>query len=577
MRKLLATAAAIAPLLAATGVQAEVVISNDRTTPVTTSGSNDNVRISSAGSIAVTSGTALTLDSNHSIDLDSGSEINMLKSADGSTGILVQGGRTGSVTIGGVVQLTDDVETATDTDKDGDLDGPFATGANRHGVNVVGAAPFTGRIYGETSSNISVEGNQSYGVRVQSDLVGDLDLRGVISVRGTDTYGVRTQGNVTGDVYVAGTVAAIGQNATGASVEGDVSGSVTVQGQLSSTGYRYTTRPSAAIIEKLDADDLLQGGSALVVSGNVAQGVVLARPPVDLDKDVADEDGDGIADASEGTASITTLGSAPAIAIGADDRSITLGVAGTGDNAYGFINQGSVSAAGLYDEVDSTAIAFGGGAGQTVTIAGGIYNNGGTIASTSILGDAVGVDIGAGVTTPKFVNTGSMAAVSSGEGANEVAVVRIAAGANLPTFVNNGPITALGGYESNVTGVQDLSGTLTSFTNTRVIAIANQPDSEEETTGSATAIDLSANTTGVTITQYGVVQEDDGDEDTEPPLDSDDDGVPDAFEPAISGDIKMGSGADFLDIRNGAVIGDMYFGAGQDHLSITGGAVVTGV
>ncbi|RZJ42440.1 MAG: autotransporter outer membrane beta-barrel domain-containing protein, partial [Brevundimonas sp.] len=244
MRKLLATAAAIAPLLAATGVQAEVVISTDRTTPVTTSGSNDSVRIAGSGSIAVASGAALTLDSNHSIDLDSGSEINMLKSADGSTGILVQGGRTGSVTIGGAIQLTDDLETAVDTDKDGDLDGPFSTGTNRYGVNIVGASPFTGRIYGETSSNISVEGNQSYGVRLQSDLVGDLDLRGLISVRGDDTYAIRSQGDVTGDVYVAGTVAAIGKNAVGASVEGDVSGSVTVQGQLSSTGYRYTTRPS---------------------------------------------------------------------------------------------------------------------------------------------------------------------------------------------------------------------------------------------------------------------------------------------------------------------------------------------
>ncbi|RZJ85757.1 MAG: autotransporter outer membrane beta-barrel domain-containing protein, partial [Brevundimonas sp.] len=355
-----------------------------------------------------------------------------------------------------------------------------------------------------------------------------------------------------------------------------MSGSVTVQGQLSSTGYRYTTRPSATIVEKLDADDLLQGGSALVVSANVAQGVVLAVPPTDASKDDLDEDDDGIPDASEGTAAITTLGSAPAVLVGASDRSITLGVAGTGDNAFGFINRGSVSAAGLYDQVDATAIAIGGGAGQTVTVAGGI-SNGGTVAATSILGDAVGVDIRAGTTTPRFVNTGSMAAVSSGAGANQVAVVRIAAGANMPTFVNNGPITAVGGYETAVTGVQDLSGTLTSFTNTRIIAVANQPDSEKPTTGTATAIDLSANTTGVTITQYGVVVPDDGDPKTEPPLDSDEDGVPDAFEPAISGDIKMGAGADFLDIQNGAVVGDLYFGAGQDRLSIAGGAVVTGV
>ena len=37
MRKLLATAVALAPLVVASGVQAEVVISNGRTTPILTS------------------------------------------------------------------------------------------------------------------------------------------------------------------------------------------------------------------------------------------------------------------------------------------------------------------------------------------------------------------------------------------------------------------------------------------------------------------------------------------------------------------------------------------------------------
>nr|MCB7500816.1 hypothetical protein [Enterobacter roggenkampii] len=67
MRILLATAVAIAPLMVAAGAQAEQVISNGRTTPISTStannGARDDVRIANGGSIAVTSGAAVTLDS----------------------------------------------------------------------------------------------------------------------------------------------------------------------------------------------------------------------------------------------------------------------------------------------------------------------------------------------------------------------------------------------------------------------------------------------------------------------------------------------------------------------------------
>ena len=57
MRKLLATAVAIAPMLVATGAQAEIVISNARTTPIQTSNATgtgpDNIRLASGGSEAL--------------------------------------------------------------------------------------------------------------------------------------------------------------------------------------------------------------------------------------------------------------------------------------------------------------------------------------------------------------------------------------------------------------------------------------------------------------------------------------------------------------------------------------------
>ena len=64
MRNLLAAAVAIAPLMAATGTQAEVVINTSRTTPITTANATgsgpDSIRFASGGNVNVTSGVAVT-------------------------------------------------------------------------------------------------------------------------------------------------------------------------------------------------------------------------------------------------------------------------------------------------------------------------------------------------------------------------------------------------------------------------------------------------------------------------------------------------------------------------------------
>ena len=79
MRILLATAVALAPLTIAAGAQAQVVISNARTTPISTSNATgtaaDSIRIASGGSVAVTSGAAVSLNSSHDVTLDSGGSI----------------------------------------------------------------------------------------------------------------------------------------------------------------------------------------------------------------------------------------------------------------------------------------------------------------------------------------------------------------------------------------------------------------------------------------------------------------------------------------------------------------------
>ncbi|MGN7097210.1 autotransporter outer membrane beta-barrel domain-containing protein [Brevundimonas diminuta] len=610
MRILLASAVAIAPLLVASGVQAEQVISNGRTTPISTATANngapDDVRLANGGSITVTSGAAVTLNSSNDVKLDAGSKIDMLKAADGATGVLVNGGNTGDVTIGGAINITDSIEEYKDDDKDGDLDGPFADGTNRHGVRVTGSGPLVGNIRIESSGSIKVEGNNSSGLTVEAPLTGNLFSQGQISVVGNDTYGIHTTGDVTGDVTLLGSVAAVGENAVGVAIDGAVDGAVKIQGAVTSTGYRYTTAPpskpttgqpreGATYLENLDADDLLQGGPAVRIAGDVAKGVLFDTAPsygaggIDGDDDGDgvkngdedddgdgkknreddDRDGDGIPDAQETTASIRSFGGAPALLVGSSDKAITLGAVGTGDNAYALINRGAIEAAGVYKNVDAAAVQIG-GTGQTVSVAGGLKNQG-TITATANTGDSTGVLVGAGATVPSIVNSGTIQSVSAGSEANVAAGVLITQGANVSSLSNSGTLSAgVNGSKSDAVAVRDESGTLTSINNTgRILAVAN-PEKDVAQTGSAIAVDVSANSTGVTLVQDGVVIPD------HKLPDADKDGVPDANEPAIRGDIRLGSGADVLDIRNGTVTGDISFGTGADRLSISGGAVVTG-
>src|SRR5690606_18697834 len=118
----------------------------------------DSVRIDSKGSITVASGNAVTIDSSHDFKMDAGSTIKMDKSADGSTGVLVQPGHTSNITIGGTINITDSIETYPDDNKDGVPDGPWAAGSDRMGLRFAGPGVSTGNLLIESTSVINVEG-----------------------------------------------------------------------------------------------------------------------------------------------------------------------------------------------------------------------------------------------------------------------------------------------------------------------------------------------------------------------------------------------------------------------------------
>ena len=601
-RKVLVATVATAPLLAmAFGAYAETVVNTARTTPIatataTTGGTADDVKIDAAGSIKLTAAGALvTLNSNNKVT-NAGTLATV--GVDNSTGILILGGNTGSVTNSLAISLTEDY-TPTDDDKnsagaaapDGDLDGPFAKGANRYGIRLTGPGVFTGNITQDAAGSIAIEGNNSAGISLETGLVGNLTAAGSISVTGDNAYGVHVAAGapVTGKVTINGGTNVLGLNATGVAIDANVSGAFVVQGAVTSTGYRYTTRPATKELRALlDADDLLQGGSAVRVTANVGGGILLDAPPIDTDTANLDEDGDGTPDASEGTASLTTYGAAPALLIGSDTQAVTIGAVGTGDNAYGLITKGSVSANGLYDGVTATAIQIGGNAGQTTTIAGGLRIDN-AVTATAYEANATGVQIKAGANAPTLWNKGAITVFSVSEGQFDARGIAIDAGSTMTTLKNAGSISAtMGGEKGNAYGVIDNSGTLSTIENTGRITASIVPTDDvddkddadinpanEVVTGTAIAIDVSKNTTGVTLTQNGV---NDGDDlkDGIADADADGDGVDDADEPSIVGAIRFGSGADTFNIQNGVVFGDVSFGAGADTLNISGGGVMLG-
>lgn len=567
-RYLLATTA-IAAL--ATPLSAQTVISDDRTQPVRTStiknGSPDSIRIAKDGSVVVGSGTAVTMDSNHGITNEGEIEIT---NANGATGIAAAAGTTGNIVNSGTITI-DETYTPEDIDKDGDADGPFAVGTGRAGIRTQGA--HTGDI--SNSGKIVVEGNDSAGIALGGPLTGDFTHNGETSVLGSDSVAVSAQ-DITGDVRLAGKVIAKGEGAIGAHFGGDVDGAMVVQGQVSSTGYRYPTPPSDA--SKLDADDKLQGGSALVIEGDVTGGIVLAaapgKPGDDEDDgegegeggedeggededgegdpaDNTDQDKDGIPDAQEGTAAVVSAGEAPAMVVGAEDRDIAIGpVAGSGNN-FGLIVEGGILGDSVYAGVDGNGLVIG-GRGGAVSIAGGIANSG-TIAAKSVDASATALRIGADATVPEIRNSGTISA-SSGKTEDSIATaVVIDEGADVDTVRNSGTIkAAVSGKDGTATAILDRSGGVELVENSGAISAGGADEDSDRNV----AIDLTANANGATVRQTAVATGKDA--------------------PSIKGDVRFGAGDDVFEIADGTVSGNVTFGAGSNELALSGDAKQAG-
>ena len=545
MRSLFATTC-LTPLLLAAPLHAETTVTDKRTAGIATStiknGAADAIRITSTGSIEPTAGGAgVTVDSAHAVTNEGAIKFSNISNA---TGILVNAGLATTITNSATISLVETYE-PTDTDKDGDLDGPLAQGSNRFGIRTAGA--MTGNIV--NTGGITIEGNDSGGIVLGGPLTGSLNSSGTVAVVGDRSYGVRT-GDVSGDVKLSGGIAVRGQGAVGAAIDGNVGGALVIQGGLSATGYRSTTVTDPS---KLDADDLLQGGPALRVAGNVGGGIIFEVPPKDTKPDDKDEDKDGIEDAKEGSAAVVSYGSAAAVEIGSATQDVTVGAVAGNANGHGLVINGALAGSGVFAGVSANGLVIG-GQGNAVTIAGGMTVAGSVTATGAGAGSsATGMRIGSGATVAEIRNSGTIGAQAGTGATAKATAIRIDAGASVTTLRNSGQIKAIAGStDGAASAIVDTAGTVTLIENSGGIsATGAAADSTRNI-----AIDLAANTSGVTVKQLVVA-----------------DGV---AAPVIQGDILFGSGGDTLDIADGGVAGTTRFGAGANRLQLSGDGVYVG-
>lgn len=518
-------------LFASSATAATVTIGATQTTPVTTStasaGTPADISITSAGAVNPTSGNAVTIDSNNSVTNAGGIS---MKDASNANGILANAGVTGSITNSGTITINE-TYAQTDSNADGVLDGPFAQGSNRFGIHTAGA--LTGNI--TNSGTITIQGDTSAGIALDGALTGSLSQTGTITVTGDNSAGVRA-GAISGNASINGTITTKGQNTVGVALNGDIGGALVVQAAISSTGFSSTTLPTDT--SKLTQDDLLLGGPAMQIGGNVAGGVLLTAAT-----STTDSSGNTVTTTA---ASLTSFGNAPALLIGSG-QAITLGAVASDANKNGLVINGSLVGNGVYDGIAANALVIG-GQGGSVTVANGM-TIGGTVAAASNDASATGIRIGSGASVPTATVTGSVSAAGSSKATDTSVAFQIDSGATLSSITNSGSIkAAAAGTASSATAILDKSGTLALVTNSGVISAAGG--------ASNVAIDLSA-ATGAT--QVNQITPSSG-----------------TTAPSIVGDVKFGSGDDRFTIAAGSMAGNTSFGTGANTLALSNAATYMG-
>lgn len=499
--------------LSAFPAMAATTVGSSTTAPLLTSTAGD-ATVASGGTITVPSGAAITVNSNNAATVASGGTLTV-GDANGANGVLINAGTTSAVSNAGTIQV---LETFTGADADGNgiADGTIAQASDRAGIRVAAGSGATGTI--ANTGSITVEGLNSAGIAVDAPYTGSIGTTGTITVKGDNSAGIRT-GAVSGNVVVGGTVSVVGAGAQGVVLGGDIGGTVTLKGAISQSAS-YTT--DASTTQTLSRTALRTGAAAVAIQGNVAGGVLVFTPS-------------STATTSDTTGSITAYGTSPALLIGGTGNT-TIGTVASNDGTYSLGIDGSVASSAYYSSTNAYGVVIG-GQGGTVTMNGGIGVNG-TVTATTVDSSATALLINTGAYVPSLYVSGTIkAAISSpGQGASYA--------------------------------VRDLSGSLTTINNTGFIVVSG---SSEDTLA---AIDLSANTSGVTVSQY-LNATDKAAQVTEQAVSGYTLASAVTYT-AITGAIYTGSGNDLIDIQSGKITGNIFLGAGDDAVKLSGDSRTVG-
>lgn len=587
---------ALTPAMLAQTVEIDTEIDTPVATDTADNGAPADIEITSDGTILIeqVDGTiAVTMNSDNAIQNDGTIQID---ESDDSVGVLIEANHAGDITGSGDIFLYDNYEREDDDDDD-DLDGPYAIGTNRTAILLQAGGVHTGDISLSPGAQIVVEGNESYGIRLQSELDGRLSLDSSINVTGDNARAIQADQDISGDVLISAAVQARGEHAQAVELAGDIGGALTIESAVTSSGFASTAlsnyvaplnvdEDTPDVADRIDAEDLLDNLGAVTVRGSVANGVLI-NGNVDTfisEEDAEDETKDTIEDFDENrtTGSIASVGSGTALLIAAEDSDLVLGTVietvrdtldddededidetlATFSYAYGLINRGTISANGLNIGFDASALRIEGAAdGSADAIVDGGIDNSGFIQATAYDADAVAASFGTGADIGRLDNSGTISAQATAISTETAVAISIEDGAILASLVNDqGTISAqTSGESGSATAIVDQSGTLTIIENSGLIS-ARLIDNGTvvDTPGDAIAIDLRSHdaATGVTLLQDRATPVDDinGDD----VIDNDD-----VETPSIVGDILLGAGNDRFDLLAGAVTGDTDFGGGD--------------
>ena len=566
--------------------RADTSVTTATTTPLSTSTAGDTT-VSSAGTITLTSGTAITVDSDNVVDFAGTAA--MSASDSNSTGILITDvpNRTKALTLGGAITVTDDY-TASDTTDDAIVDAPWAEGTGRYGIHSVGASPFTGDV--DITSALDVEGNQSYGVRFENQVHGAFTYDGSATIIGDNSTAIALDKDVTGNVYLSGSASVLGANSSAITLKGDIGGSLIIDGTYYGTGYSSTSSLTTAELALLDPSlNLLQSGPLVSIGSNVANGVLLGAAVTSTVDSNTDEDGDGLTDTVQSTATLTQYGGSPALQVGSSSNDMTLGALTYASTAidpptvnYGLLIRGAVSSYGVYSSVDTHALSIG-GTGYATTITNGI-GIAGTVYTSAYGANSTAIALLSGATTPQLDITGTVTASTTTAttatttndvttyatvgGGTTARAIDIADGATLGAVnvAESASLTATAiGSTANATAIRDQSNTLTSITNSGTISATitasddNGDSVADAITGTATAIDASTNSVGLNLVQTDSAPDDD-----------------DIAAPYIYGKILLGSGNDSIRSSGGFIYGAIDYGAGTGNFILSNAATYLG-